>query len=186
MILSLIINNWRKFLFGGISIILLGYCIIVKYEMNSLKTKASSQQNIINSQKLAYQVLTNEMQIREAAIEKLNIALNEKRAKHENDQRTIIQNKTRLDDGDNRISMLWLRLAVGDMSAIPATSSTIIDKTQSTRYIIASSGAAGINQYIESCEIVVTQLNTLIDEFSASSKNYNNLATKYSDTTEVQ
>jgi hypothetical protein len=179
MIISLLLNNWKKILFGGIIATGISYYLFLKIDISHLNAKIanlnqsnSQLQDQLNGQKIANKVLQNEMQIRESAIESFNIAINEERINHENIRQKIVETAPQL-NSTNRISMLWLRLAFGDMSALPPTTTTTYAESATSGYIIPTSAAIGINRYIESCETIVIQLNKLIDTENALRNNYN-------------
>jgi hypothetical protein len=186
MIISLIINNWRKILFGGIIAIGISYCATLKHNITilqnsitNLKLLTYQQKAQIISKNLAYQELQNQMLLRESAIQTLNEQLNTIGINYKNAQIEIANNRDKL-NLDNRITPYWLRLASGNrMPSVSNAAKGFDAKKPTQEYIRPSDAAAGINDYAQQCEIIATRCNLLIDYINDSAINYNIILQKY-------
>jgi hypothetical protein len=186
MIINLLLNNWKKILFGGVITIGVGYYLFLKEDITHLKNnianlkELSAQQKAqIISQNLAYEELQNQMQLRESAIQTLNQQVNIIEGNYKNAQLEIANNRDKL-NLDNRITPYWLRLASGDrMPSVSATAKRFNAKESVTEFIIPSAAAAGINDYVNQCEIIANRCNVLIDYINDSNRNYNQILKKY-------
>lgn len=181
MLISFIMENWRKILWGGF---IVSFILVYLYHVDKIKNlklaldqkqeQIQLQKQYIQSQKVKYTILESQLIINESSLNDY-ILLTQKYKRDLTDAKLQIQKIANQLDNSNVITYEWLRYATGSptMSTISSAASSSDGKISPSQSIQPSAAAWGIQEFVNECQLLAVQHDLLIENIYKTAENYN-------------